>query len=707
VQDICNRYKLLRGFRIHYVPGWDCHGMPIEVKALEQLRASSSPSSSSSSSSSSATSVSASAASASADGATLSAGEVRSLASRFALAAMQEQKSAFMRWGLLGAWDTPYATMDPRYESAQLGVFATLVRKGLVYRGLKPVYWSPVSRTALAEAELEYVTRTTCWREGVGYLEARADFLSFFCFFFICRVSACAQLLCCLFYVRLLLYLDALLTSYDVSWSVVVVALQYVDNHVSTSLYVGFPVTSLGAAASNVSAESPTPAALSLDRFPGLRALLWTTTPWTLPANQAIAFHPELEYAVVRVGAVDTVLVKAAEAEEKEAKAKETKGQPKPKDATPEEGAGIEGAYLLVCTARLETLRSLLRRDIVVESTFPGSALEGAVAAHPFLSGRVSPFIPGSHVASDAGTGLVHTAPAHGAEDFAACRAAGINEVHCPVSANGDYDAALVGHPQLVGHNVLKGASKTVVAILRANGGLVHTSRLVHRFPYDWRSKTPVIQRATEQWFCRLDALAPQAQRALQQQVRLVPEQGAQRLHSMIASRKEWCISRQRHWGVPIPVFYPNDGGEPLLTPESVAHVAALVRQHGTDCWWSLPIEDLLPPSHRAQAAKYTRGSDTMDVWFDSGCSWRAVVQDDVLGFKAPAEQATAAVADGNVEPVVADMYLEGSDQHRGWFQSSLLTAVAAMDRAPYKTILTRQSPPTLMSSVDHEDELD
>jgi isoleucyl-tRNA synthetase len=175
----------------------------------------------------------------------------------------------------------------------------------------------------------------------------------------------------------------------------------------------------------------------------------------------------------------------------------------------------------------------------------------------------------------------------------------------------------------------------------------------------------------------------------------------------MIASRKEWCISRQRHWGVPIPVFYPNDGGEPLLTPESVAHVAALVRQHGTDCWWSLPIEDLLPPSHRAQAAKYTRGSDTMDVWFDSGCSWRAVVQDDVLGFKAPAEQATAAVADGNVEPVVADMYLEGSDQHRGWFQSSLLTAVAAMDRAPYKTILTRQSPPTLMSSVDHEDELD
>jgi isoleucyl-tRNA synthetase len=546
--------------------GWDCHGLPIEVKALELLKSSSSSNSS--------------------DPSTLSAPEIRRLARDFAAAAIEEQRQSFKRWGVMADWDRPYITMDPKYEAAQLAVFATMVERGLIYRGLKPVYWSPVSRTALAEAELEYV-----------------------------------------------------------------------DDHVSPSLYVSFPLSTLSASA--VSA--------GMDKFPGLKALVWTTTPWTLPGNLAISFHKDLEYCVVKVGTKKTTTVPAA--------ATVTKDKPQSKggkDAS-EEGAGVEGAFYLIGKDRIaDVIGGVLQREAEVVFTVKGEVLAGCVAMHPFYS-RPSPLISGAHVTIESGTALVHTAPAHGMDDFQVCKEHGINEVLCPVDAEGTYTADVL-LPELAGQNVLKGANKHVVAVLKSRDNLVHVSKLVHRFPYDWRSKTPVIQRATEQWFCRLEAIQAQALDALKQ-VELIPASGRQRLQAMIEGRKEWCISRQRHWGVPIPVFYNTKDNSPLLTAASVHHIQQLVAQHGTDCWWTMPVEELLAPEHRNDGHTYVRGVDTMDVWFDSGCSWRAVVQAQM----------------GHPADKQADVYLEGSDQHRGWFQSSLLTSVAATNRAPYKTILTRR----------------
>ena len=535
LKDIVNRYRLLTGHRIHFVNGWDCHGLPIELKALA---ASPSPSS-------------------------LSPLDVRRTARAFALAAIAEQKAEFERWGLLTDWTESYRTLEPRYEAEQLTVFLSMLQRGLVYRALKPVYWSPATRTALAEAELEYS-----------------------------------------------------------------------DDHVSPSVWVGFPVRG----------------ALE-ERWKGLTVAVWTTTPWTLPGNAAVAYHPDVQYVVARVG--------ERRAQEEGSKKKERKQED-----------GVDGRYLLIGKDRVAAISDVLQREVAVVDSVPASALADVEVRHPFLD-RASPMIAALHVTTDTGTAFVHTAPAHGADDFVACREHGIGDVVGLVDEDGRFTSA--APVPLAGLYVLKEGNSGVIALLRASSSLLSLQHVTHRYPYDWRSKTPVITRATEQWFTRLDSLQADALQATDA-VHFTPEAGRARLRGMLGARKEWCLSRQRVWGVPIPVFYREDGAV-LMEEDSVRWVIDLVRQHGSDVWWEKVEAELLAPRYRNDGHTYTKGQDTMDVWFDSGTSWRLGLQDIAERTQRPVEQ--------------FDVYLEGSDQHRGWFQSSLLTAVAVTGRAPYKAIVT------------------
>ena len=438
LKDFANRFALLRGHRVHYVSGWDCHGLPIELKALAD-----SPSPSS-----------------------LAPLDVRHKARAFALSAIADQKAELARWGLLTDLTLSYLTMSPAYEAEQLSVFLSMLQRGLIYRALKPVYWSPATRTALAEAELEYR-----------------------------------------------------------------------DDHTSPSVWVGFPVRGDWA-----------------ERWPGLQVAVWTTTPWTLPGNVAVAYHPDVSYSVVRVAAlIPGHTGKGAQAE-----------------------AGVEGRHLLIGLDRIAALGDLLQREVVEVAAVATSAFAALDVRHPFLD-RASPLIPAAHVTTDAGTAFVHTAPAHGADDFAVCRERGIDEIRGLVDEEGRFSAA--APPSLAGLYVLKEGNAAVVSLLRQAAALLALQPVTHRFPYDWRSKTPVIVRATEQWFTQLDALQADALRALDA-VHFHPESGRGRLRAMLAGRREWCLSRQRVWGVPLPVFYRDDGAV-LLDEDSVRHVLDLVRREG------------------------------------------------------------------------------------------------------------------------------
>ncbi|ELR12836.1 isoleucine-tRNA ligase [Acanthamoeba castellanii str. Neff] len=515
LKDIVNRYKLLRGHAIKYVPGWDCHGLPIELKAVDQAKS----------------------------GSTLSPTEIRAKAHACAEEAIAQQMKGFRSWGVMGEWNNPYATKDPKYEASQLGLFLDLYKKGYVYRGLKPVIWSPSSRTALAEAEVEYS-----------------------------------------------------------------------DTHVSPSVYVAFSVKHLA----NKAGE--------LSRFNNLHALIWTTTPWTIPANMAICVNPNIEYSVVKT-------------------------------------TDQHDKHYVIASDRLQAMQELLKQEIEVCARLPGSSLADTIYVHP-LDGRELKVLPGTHVTTESGTGLVHTAPAHGADDYVVCKAHGI-PLRSFVDDNGKFTQDL---PEFAGKFVLGPGNELVIQALTDKGALVHQHKYTHKYPYDWRTKKPIIMRATEQWFVDLkDVVAP----ALDEisRVQMVPATGRTRLESFIRSRQEWCISRQRVWGLPIPVFYSRQG-ELLLTEESVGHVQKLVAKHGSDCWWSMPTSELLPPSEKHNADKWEKGRDTMDVWLDSGVSWHSVLHNREL-------------------PFPADMYLEGSDQHRGWFQSSLITSVALTGKAPYRAVLT------------------
>ena len=518
LKDIINKTALLQGKKARFVPGWDCHGLPIELKVLQGLSSS--------------------------ERADLTPLSLRQKAHAFALEQVEGQKAGFRRWGIWADWETPYLTLQKDYEAAQIGVFGAMVLAGHIYRGLKPVHWSPSSRTALAEAELEYP-----------------------------------------------------------------------DGHTSPSVYVAFPVVELGEALASQLGEAAA----------NLAVAIWTTTPWTLPANLAVAVNPNLDYAICRSG--DRHLVVAAELSE---------------------GLAVKLGIELTPLCRLK-----------------GAELEGIVYRHPLLDRTSAVVIGGDYVTTEAGTGLVHTAPGHGVDDFNTGKKYGL-PVLCPVDEAG-YLTAEAG--PFAGTNVLKDANPAIIEALEAAGALLLQERYEHRYPYDWRTKKPTIFRATEQWFASVEGFRGAALEAIAQ-VEWLPASGRNRIEAMVGERGDWCISRQRTWGVPIPVFYHRETGEVLLNGATLSHIQGLIAEHGTDVWWQRDEAGLLPEVHAAEAGQWRKGTDTMDVWFDSGSSWAGVLEERGLGYPA-------------------DLYLEGSDQHRGWFQSSLLTSVAANGIAPYKQVLT------------------
>ena len=572
LKDIINKHALMRGRRARFVPGWDCHGLPIELKVLQSLS--------------------------SEERRALTPISLRQKAHAYALEQVERQKAGFQRWGIWADWDSPYLTLQKPYEAAQIGVFGQMVLAGHIYRGLKPVHWSPSSRTALAEAELEYP-----------------------------------------------------------------------DGHTSPSVYVAFPVVSLPSGLAGqlrpFGIEGPTDSGHREQLF----VAIWTTTPWTLPANLAVSVNGALDYAICR------------------------------------DGSAPESAprYLVVARDLVDSLQTSLDRPLEPLLTVKGADLEGISYRHPLLE-RTSPVVlGGDYITTESGTGLVHTAPGHGVDDFNTGRQYGL-PVLCPVDEAGTLtDEA----GPFAGLNVLKDANPAIITALRDAGVLLAEQRYEHRYPYDWRTKKPTIFRATEQWFASVAGFREQALAAIDA-VEWLPASGRNRIEAMVRDRGDWCISRQRTWGVPIPVFYHRETGEVLLTAESLAHIQALIAAHGSDIWWQKDEAELLPPSHAGEAANWRKGSDTMDVWFDSGSSWAGVLgglEQGVTpaspaagdGALAAAEAgATAGGASGASQGSAparlnypADLYLEGTDQHRGWFQSSLLTSVAVNGAAPYRTVLT------------------
>ncbi|MEA5441740.1 isoleucine--tRNA ligase [Cyanobium gracile] len=534
LKDIINKHALLQGRRARFVPGWDCHGLPIELKVLQGLSGE--------------------------ERRQLTPIDLRRRAHAYALEQVEGQMGGFRRWGIWADWDAPYLTLQKPYEAAQIGVFGRMVLAGHIYRGLKPVHWSPSSRTALAEAELEYP-----------------------------------------------------------------------DGHTSPSVYVAFPVVELPEPVAELLAaagiDGPTDAAHREQLF----VAIWTTTPWTLPANLAVSVNGQLDYAICRDGTTNG-------------------GTPR---------------YLVVAAQLVEQLRTSLERPLEPLLTLKGAQLEGILYRHPLLD-RTSPVvIGGDYITTETGTGLVHTAPGHGVDDFHTGNKYGL-PVLCPVDEAGTLTAEA---GPFAGLNVLKDANPAIITALRDAGLLLAEQRYEHRYPYDWRTKKPTIFRATEQWFASVDGFRAQALEAIAA-VEWLPASGRNRIEAMVRDRGDWCISRQRSWGVPIPVFYHRTSGEVLLNADTLAHAEALIAEHGADVWWERDEAGLLPPAWADQADQWRKGTDTMDVWFDSGSSWAAVLEGRGLGYPA-------------------DLYLEGSDQHRGWFQSSLLTSVAVNGQAPYRRVLT------------------
>lgn len=514
-----------QGYRVRYVPGWDCHGLPIEMKALE--------------------------ASAPQDGkkkknaistahTTMTPVEIRAAARTLASRTVLSQMDEFKSYAVMADWEGRWTTMDAEFEIRQLELFLSMVRRGLIYRRFKPVYWSPSSGTALAEAELEYK-----------------------------------------------------------------------DNHISTAAYVRFPVAD---AAEGALRE------LLGEGFRGrLDAVIWTTTPWTLPANKAIAVHDDLEYVLIRQGE-DALIV----------------------------GKDCLAQVSKLCLGRTE------EDDPMIITSCQGSDLRRFTYRNP-LHGEdaaLQPIVHADFVSADSGSGLVHLAPGHGHDDYEVCRALGL-DISAPVDDNGKFTAEAYPQdpPRLQGLFTQKQGNAAVLEILGQN--VLHVHEYQHKYPCDWRTKKPIIVRATAQWFADLTDIKGEAVKALED-VHFNPASGRTRLESFVKGRSEWCISRQRAWGVPIPALYDSNG-DAVMTEESVRHIISVIRERGTDAWWSDDADDAawIPPSLRGET-KYRRGTDTMDVWFDSGSSW---------------------THEGGAR---ADVYLEGSDQHRGWFQSSLLTRVAA-----------------------------
>jgi isoleucyl-tRNA synthetase len=546
LKDFVVKYKTMTGHDAPYVPGWDCHGLPIEAKVIAELgdkaRQMSKP-------------------------------DIRKKCMKYASKYVAIQSEQFQKLGIFGDFDNPYLTFKPQYETGILEVFAELVDKGLVHKQLKPIHWSVECETALAEAELEYK---------------------------------------------------------DIS---------------SPSIFVNFPAS-----------QESINKLIKLGLVGGDDAktakvcfMIWTTTPWTLAANLAIAVHPHLDYTAIsyQTPAGKVISILASERLE----------------AVVQAGNFNTGQYS------------------VSQKTVKGSDLEGLRYIHPYIDKNPTDkdaymIILADYVTTTDGTGLVHTAPGHGIEDYMSGRQYGL-AIYSPVGNDGRYDDTVP--VWLKGKSVLE-VDDLVINHLQEKGVLFAQSKIVHSYPHCWRSKEPVIFRATEQWFISVDKELPGTGKSLRnlaleriKEVKWIPAWGQNRIEGMLQSRPDWCISRQRSWGLPIPVFV-NSKGQTLITKESVSAVASHIAKKGSDCWFTdSPCEILgenfkLPPDFSFDDLK--KEEDIFDVWFESGCSWHSVIQKAGL-------------------PVPVDLYLEGSDQHRGWFQLSLLPALGSIGKEPFKNVLT------------------
>ena len=524
LKDMIVKHRNMTGWCAPYVPGWDTHGLPIESAVLKDKKVKRDE---------------------------MTTAQFRTKCREYAESYIEKMTGQFQRLGVLGEWENPYITLLPEFEAKQIEVFGKMAEKGLIYKGMKPVYWCPFDQTALAEAEIEY-----------------AD-------------DPC------------------------------------------TTIFVKFPVA-------DDKGKLGQYADLSRTYF-----VIWTTTPWTIPGNYAICLNAEFDYVLLQVPGGD-VYVLAKDLAESVCKA-----------------AGIDYA---ACT---------------VLATLKGSAFELMRAKHPLFD-RESVILNGEHVTLDAGSGCVHTAPGFGAEDFQICQQydkAGLTHIGVPVPVNAK---GVMTDERYNGQFYAKG-NDMVVADLEAEGFLVAKENITHSYPHCWRCKHPIIYRATEQWFCSVDAIKDAAVKACDS-IQWKPEWGKERMTSMITERNDWCISRQRVWGVPIPIFYCDDCGADIVTPETIAHVAGLFREHGSNVWFDREAAELLPQGFvcpKCGKAHFTKETDIMDVWFDSGSTWAAVAAERPY-LKYP-----------------ADLYLEGGDQYRGWFQSSMLTSIAVNGVAPYKQIAT------------------
>ncbi len=527
IKDVIVKYKGMAGFQTPYVPGWDCHGLPIEHEVEKQLGKEKK--------------------------AALGKVEVRRLCRDYAAKFVDVQRNDFKRLGVVGDWSNPYLTTEFEYEATEVRELAKFVTSAELYRGKKPVHWCASCQTALAEAEVEYRDVT------------------------------------------------------------------------SRSIYVAFPLV------------EPRPAALKGVSGP-IAAAIWTTTPWTLPANMAIAVHPEIEYAVVAPRA--------------------------------DGGSRSAAESLIVARALLPRLAAIVGDEPRVLATVTGADLEGVKTRHPWLD-RESPIILGEHVTLDAGTGLVHTAPGHGQEDYEVGLRYGL-DVYAPVDAAGRFVPAV----EHFGGMRVFDADEKIIALLEREGRLLHAVPLSHAYPHCWRCHNPIIFRATEQWFISMDAkeLRGRALAAIDR-VQWIPAWGRDRIAGMVSARPDWCISRQRAWGVPIVALRCEQCGTTTTNERLLAHVADIFAKESSDAWFVRPVGDFVPAGFtcpECNGASFAKEEDILDVWFDSGVSFAAVVE------------RRAELAEHQ-----PDLYLEGSDQHRGWFQSSLLTSVGTRERAPFAGVLT------------------
>ncbi len=549
LKDIVVKYRNLKGEAADFIPGWDCHGLPIELKVDKELGSKKRE---------------------------MDRPAVIAACRKYAEKWIGRQRESFQRLGIFGRWAAPYTTMSRGYEAATVRALARAAEKGFLFRGKKPVYWCITDRTALAEAEVEY------------------------------------------------------------------------EDHTSPSIHVGFDLVG----------SLPDP------KLAGKKArlVIWTTTPWTLPANLAVSAHPELAYVAYDLRGEVVVVAKDLLAPFLAEVAPDELALDAPVPHSPHAHEAATGGGGTVAPARLAHPERVL-------ATFEGKALEGIRYRHPFMP-RECPVILGEHVTLEAGTGLVHTAPGHGQEDYEVGLRYGL-EILNPVDGAGRFTAEA---GKYAGRNIFE-ANPEIVKDLHASGHLLSdpAAKLKHSYPHCWRCHNPVVFRATDQWFLSLDhgGLRKTALREIDR-VRWIPHWGRDRIYNMIENRPDWCLSRQRTWGVPIPVFYCEGCDEPLVSPALMDKVADAFEEEGIEAWYRRSPADFTQGEvcPKCGKAAFRREQDILDVWWDSGVSWAAVAEKEGLG-------------------VPVDLYLEGSDQHRGWFHSSLLTAVAVRGSAPYEAVLT------------------